>query len=555
MKLLIIDDETSARDIIKMMCDFPAFGFEQILEAGNGKAALDLIDTYKPELILTDMKMPEMDGVSLLNRLEGMQGNFRVVVISGYADYEYTRVAIKTKVVDYILKPIKKAELMAAIGKALRECHEHASAHHGEANAPLPRDPVQEILLGARKKDITRADMDQYLGDIGYLDEHAAFCLVLIKIINFDRIRKTVFSGYAELMLYSMEEAVTGFFSELDGAVHTLPFDKSNEFLVMIRSHRNDAGETKGRLAETAECLIGVLEGKFSLQCIAAFREEPVRKPHIHAAVKRMSQTLYQYNLLSGSGTVRCTKNMSYDELGKYSFADHSKELASALRNGDGKSMKGIISEIFDEIRRARVVCAGDLDLLCIELLRIAQNTLETYNLDVANVLRAKSELDDFQNHSGDMEGVREWMLSFADACIAGLSIARKDACSKVLQDILKYVDTYYYEKIDLELLSEKFYLSPGYISRLFKKELDENFIVYLNRIRMDKAAEMLRDSDSKLLNVSEMAGYADVSYFSRSFKKKFGVAPEEYRSNAEVQKSHVKSKNLHVSEPSKEVQ
>ncbi len=120
-KALIIDDIVLVRDAIRMLGQWELFGITMILEAGNAQEGLDIIYREKPELIITDMKMPVMDGTSLLKRLEEEQIKSKIIIISGFSDFKYTRLAIQSKVIDYILKPVDPQDLNNAIAAAMSE--------------------------------------------------------------------------------------------------------------------------------------------------------------------------------------------------------------------------------------------------------------------------------------------------------------------------------------------------------------------------------------------------------------------------------------------------
>jgi len=166
MKALIIDDEFTARGSIKLMVNFIELGFDTVLEADNGKTGLELIRQEKPDLILMDMKMPGMDGVGLLTVLERLEERFKIIVISGFSDFEYTKVAIRSKVIDYILKPIKKEELTAAINKALQEIQAEEMSGKTETTVSLAGRKLAET---ARK--FVEPDLEsfwQYLAEAGF---------------------------------------------------------------------------------------------------------------------------------------------------------------------------------------------------------------------------------------------------------------------------------------------------------------------------------------------------------------------------------------------------
>ena len=120
-KTVIIDDIVLVRDAIKLLGQWDLFGISQIFEAGNAQDGLDIILRENPDLIITDMKMPVMDGVQLLKKLDEEHIKSKVIIISGFSDFKYTRLAIQSKVIDYILKPIDPQDLNNALSAAITE--------------------------------------------------------------------------------------------------------------------------------------------------------------------------------------------------------------------------------------------------------------------------------------------------------------------------------------------------------------------------------------------------------------------------------------------------
>ncbi|MBW4079874.1 response regulator [Paenibacillus sp. S150] len=508
MRLLIIDDERSARETAKMLVDFEALGFQEILEAGNGEEALAIIHQRKPELIITDMKMPRLDGIGLLDVLNQMNERFKVIVISGYSDFEYTKIAIRSKVVDYLLKPIKQEELLAALKKGIEEMHSDPPGPHSEPPGMLPGISVHSSLLYGNS-DESSVIFENLVKD---MDRYA---LVLIKPVNFHEVELTRYNGIPDLLFYNMDNIIREEIGIHPDKVKIKPLNETRELIVSINVSAAGQGRNIDNLTASLEGIEGAIRSKTGLIClmIASLEHQS------HAATlefKRMRHVLKNSNLLAETKIYLASTGGRSREMGRYSFQKKEEGVLNSLKYGDEGPIKQAIESLFKEILQHGRVSIGELELLCIEFITMMNKGLSALGL----ALEGNEQVLEFIKYTGDTEQIKQWMLQLADSVTAKVFTLKKEIGGAAFSNILKYIDTYYYEKIDLELLSKKFFFSREYISKQFKKNTGENFVEYITRLRLEKAKELLQDDSLKLQNISGMTGFNDLSYFSKVFKK-----------------------------------
>lgn len=524
MKILLIDDEPSAREIIKLMVDFEGLGFDEILEADNGKGGLELIERKNPDLIITDMKMPIMDGVSLLSTLENMENKFKVIVISGFLDYEYTRVAIKSKVVDYILKPIKSEDLTAAIKKAMSEIQLETDIMGNDSH-----DVFDTRFKLGKRRSISKAELEEYLEYTNFKQELDEFSLLLIKAINFEAVRISVYNGHKELMLFSIEETINSFFTAWNANVTIIPIPENHEIFIALKLKKTEY--TQEKLKEGIKNLLDAISRNCSLVSIAVMFPRVESKEHILSAFRQMKHTLLYSNILSKETIFQSDKKLDrLNKIGRYGFFDKRDDFLFALKNCDEKKSEIIITKVFNEILDVGDVSISELDFIGVEYINILSDMFNSLEIDMEEFVGNDKDIIDFTIYSGKIDEFENWMKNFTKRSINYIMQVKKESCSDILGNMLKYIETYYYERINLDILSEKFFLSKSHISRIFKKELNENFVDYITKVRLKKAEKLLKDKSLKVQSISEMTGFSDVSYFSRSFKKLYKISPEEFR-------------------------
>jgi two-component system response regulator YesN len=532
MKILIVDDEYTARESIKMMLPLEKIQVDAILEADNGLNALDIIKNEKPDIIMMDMKMPEMDGVGLLNLLERQEGGFSIIIISGFTDFEYTRIAIRSKVVDYLLKPIKREELAAAFFKAMENS--------------IPRDRLDDMGKGITSvnsltKMIKRwiePDMEEYrkfLCGKGVYDRNGNYIFSILKLTNFEQIIHSSYGSYSVLLFYKLEEAVYSYFKDKFSEVYIKPQQETRELLVLL-----EYGEEEILLPEAQKDayldmlfsgLYKYVYQRFGLESFIAAKRESVNENGLLAAYKEIRHNLKLCNLI-GIHKVIMTSGIKVSDMALiHSITVKMNDLYTfSLNNCDMEEALRAIKCLMAGIREGGSISITELEFLCLEFVGMLATIMENAGVhDFIDTLDEKTAMELLQC-TCSLDATDAWMCKLTVNALKRMELNRKDAGGNLLADIIRFIDAYYAEKIDLELLSNKFHISREHISRLFKRDFGENFIEYITKVRLNKAVELLKGTNLKLQSISDQTGFSDVSYFSKVFKKQYGLPPADYR-------------------------
>jgi len=484
MKALIIDDEFTARGSIKLMVNFIELGFDTVLEADNGKTGLELIRQEKPDLILMDMKMPGMDGVGLLTVLERLEERFKIIVISGFSDFEYTKVAIRSKVIDYILKPIKKEELTAAINKALQEIQSEKMSGKNEITVSLAGKKLAESVRNFAEHDME--SFWQYLAETGFKHNNCNLTLAVIKITNFEHCIRSSFGSYSIILMYKLE-MVNEFFASRKRRTAVKTYLKAREAVVVLQQDPAGSGNCKETIAAWFRELADALKQKLGLECIISIKiVTKVRE--LQSTFKEVRRALKNCNLLENPKVLLLDEQRHFGNTLEHSFNVNEDNLAVAVKNGDIENAMNILSSLFSDIRMSGRVSISELELLCIGLVNILSSVLEAEGIEFDLSDELSQTASDFIKITSDIYASEDWMKKITSKAVQLVKSVKKNNCGRLLSDMLKYIDTYYYEQIDREMLSGKFHISKEHISRLFKNELGESFINYITGVRLKKS-------------------------------------------------------------------
>lgn len=508
MKLIIVDDEPAARGSIRMLANPETLGFTKIEEASDGQEALKKLEKTKFDVMITDMRMPGMDGIGLLNSIRNNEMP-TTIVVSAYHDFEYMRLAMHKHAVDYLLKPIKQAELVAALRKAACESGRQPGLSQSDRLSAL-----WWPISGYPKKEFFRAF------DAIPLDDGK--CLMLfIRCIGFKNVLKQKYGNSRELMYYHIEQSIADFFAKEGIRQDMAILSENAEILVLL----HDLGKVDSRFQKGIEAAISSQAG------VLSYCEHTLVKPdlpHIFSSYETLRSK-------TGKRAWDPLNGQLCFEYGKEVFSDNSHAIIRDAAENAAHHLD--IAALSKSIKEWEVIAFNGMkpSITALEGLASAYIKGLTEGLGKTGAMLADA-LEQFEGFPafcgwlGDKKTLISWMESIGKACIVhGFNVKRKK-CSHVMKAILDYVESNYTLDIGLDDLTKHFYLSREHISRMFKKETGENFISYLTRLRMKKAAGLICEAKLSMQMVAESIGFSDASYFSRSFKKYFGISPEDYR-------------------------
>lgn len=514
MRLLIVDDEPAIRGAIRRLANPESLGFTTVDEAGNGEEALVKLGANLYDVMITDMRMPGMDGIGLLNSIKS-ESLPRTIIVSAYPDFDYVRLAMHKHAVDYLLKPIKQADLLSALRSATRQSEKASSRNRRDL---YPR--LWWPLTGYPKKELgITLDTVSFGCETGQL--------VLVRLLGYRYVLRRRYGNCEELMLYHVEQAVTNYLNGLDVSFNIVALVESGEMLVCVcpdcsSSLKRLQGNLKFNLEFEA-----YLNSKTGILCCIEAKTTTLDKAGISEgyAALRMRTGLRYWN--PEAGVLGPTAEASDVKL--FIGGEWEKEIPASLGSYDLMRLSISIH------KWASAAMSGEIPLHIIEstatsFLDLTVSTMSEIGTTFSEVISGIEGPVSPVSWIADYNGFCEWMEAVGQACIRHLLNTKRKQCSSAMKEILQYVEENYGRNISLSDLTRHFHMSREHISRMFKKELGENFVIYVLRLRMHKAVELIGESKHTLQTVAEMTGFNDASYFSRTFKEHYGISPEDHR-------------------------
>lgn len=536
-KMMIVDDEYWIREGLSSTLDWQRYGFEPAAHAEDGDRGLELALELRPHLIFADVRMPGLDGIQMSERILQALPDTKIVIVSGYDDYAYTRQSILLGISDYLIKPVDAEQLQRLVEKLAAELKEQEERklqeieRRYELNQSRKRHDADVLsqLLAGRPEVMWRKENENLLRWFQYDRYQAA----MVRIENLRHAAREYYSGDEEAVYFVLENIA----GEL-ALPNTLFFqrnDEKREFVVLYGSGGTDP-EAEGKEALSAWCerLVIVISSFRKLAINIGIGGICLSVDELSRSFQEASQAL-GWIAFQDTFRIRCSgeKNESQQLPLLAQLEDRFLELLERLQP---KRMEDFLQLAFEQIRRERTLPRNVLYAFLLQLLRLTERTLSAA-LPESPPLLPGSDLAATLRRLESLEDIERW---FTGNVLFQLDVVRKQklpAAKEIMPLIRDYVEANFFsDDISLDRLSKKFFMSPYQISRLFKAEFGENLQSFLLRIRLEKAKQFLETSSLPVHDIAELVGYQDVKYFFRIFKKWTGITPAEYRKKLHLQ-------------------
>lgn len=508
MKLLIVDDETIIRDGIKAIISRMQSINLEIYEADNGKTALEIVRNDCPDIILLDIRMPYMDGLEFMQRYAETNQHGKVIILSGYGDFEYTREAIRFGAVDYLLKPVKRENLCSTLEKAAQEIIQsknEVEEQHAAMQSYIISEKLYRLILDRRKnaKPLAQLLKDHNLSFRG------------------DRYR-VLYAHIEKETAVQTNDPVGILLAELKRAFSTMLCAEltTNEAFAII----DDAVFPRPALQRQTEALLQKLTG-MGMRVVFGIGESvnldtaPVRSAYTKAQRASLERFLYPRQTC-----------FFYEEIQKAAIPWLSEKDYASLRyrmqQQDKEGIRQAVLRLFQRFSGEGYSVYSFVECLGASLLEVIPQ-----NKDNLQQPLNFATLSLFWDTVTQCETLDDIAAIYAETLSEFYPAQNQDALhNKTIQLAKKYIDNHYREDLTLAKVAEHVGMSAAYFSVLFKKENHCGLVEYINDIRIEHAAALLKDPQCRIYEVAIRVGFTDDKYFSRVFKKKMGVSPSEYR-------------------------
>ncbi|MBD5395754.1 MAG: response regulator [Lachnospiraceae bacterium] len=517
MKVLIVDDEIHVFKSIQILVNLDNYGITEMFYAQNGVRALEILWAENPEIIITDMQMPEMNGVEFIQKVREEGFDSQIIAISGHDDFEYVRAVVVASGVDYILKPVSRKGINTALQKATDMIKQKNELGKTAEEVEQERRNQLCARLGLWFNG-TEEGSEQLNNEMEKLFlEEKSYTAIAILLKNTEEILQDVFNNDQNVYNRKLSSLIADIYGSDE--CYVFPVETYLKFLVVeeketaIYSEQSKIWENRvsKRIKEQLldECLIS------RLPLPKTFADYP-------KIFDRLKSNLQRRILIWKDGkTAVADSNATIDKVSFYEGKINGMGylLKTAVKNKDLAAVDHILSEFCEEMEKKNVYSLYELQIYTSEI-----------NLILKKILAESFDIDTFRlpTVSAWIYDLKIWEDKVKNA------FYEMTACrfEKVLNiaSVREYVNENYTKEISLTFLSMEFCQSLQYMSKIYKKKYGETIGETIKRKRIEKAEEYLLHSNLNIGEIAHLVGYEDANYFGKVFRSVKGVNPQSMR-------------------------
>jgi len=532
-KVLIADDEYWTREKLRQMIHWQDYALEFLEPAIDGEDALAKIESERPDILITDINMPFISGTELIKIVREKYPEIISFVISGYDDFEYVREALTGGAVNYLLKPVSKIDLVNALSKSLEIISQRQKHQSEQQDTRMRLLKASSLLLDREFSYFLREKEAAFTPNISLNTslDIAGNSVMLVKIHDLREI-KAAYNYDLNLYSYNTKQQIRSWFEGAEVMVFNNT-SRTNEFLIFSNIEFSQIDQIAKKmlkgLQEYSGSVITIIinEHSFSVDNIRDVYKQTIRLLEFRPFSKE-SLILTTRDNRQGKGETEKAERFGAEQsgsLGRLIEGGHKSAIISwieqylNLDNEDGSL------SFFEEKQATQSVIQYLYQRLCPVP-------------DPQSMLKMEDQIEAADSYIDmiDKEALSELFRGIVDSMLEEKTEQTDISAQDAVEKAIAYVNEHYCEKITLTGIAQMVGVSSSYFSTMFSRLTGENLIAYITRLRIEKAAELIRSGSFNLTETAFMVGYEDYAYFSRIFRKAMGVSPRDYASNQETE-------------------
>jgi len=521
-RTVIIDDDPNLLEGMRYAIPWHEFDMEWVGEGMDGKQGLKLITRMNPDIVICDIDMPIMNGLEMIEHLRRNNYLGKIIILSGYSDFEYARKALRLAVQDYLSKPIAIDSLKQVLSRITHELkqehHDQMELEKTETERRLTVDYTMNewlkmLCLDDSNEQIMGLDLIQK--KIGQWSSRAHLVIAL----EFGNLEEWVARHYSDdglqTLVGKLREIIQRTLTVMDGEYDFVAIN-SHQYAILLHLDSGTADEKhRDRVRSTASAIQSrvrnLLQLKMSIGLGNVRRDWRSIYESFEAAFRELAQ-----------GAAQTTDSPSQGQLRSIRFYH---QIAHAIRNSHEGRIMSLIGEHMDNMGQSRYIPVKEVSHFKEELLAIISYTL--YDIGVE---RNEMQIPQLPKPDQDLfysrMNVQDWLTEVVRSIMDLMNVNDNPRHRKIVEMIKSHTDKHYMEDLTLGYMAEQVQVSKNYLGQIFKSIVGETYNSYLTRVRMEKAKEMLMEGNLYIYEVAEKVGYNSISYFSTQFKKYTGQNP-----------------------------
>ncbi len=535
LKVIIIDDEPLVRVGLRSMIPWQELDYEICGEAPNGRLGLDLILKHQPDIVITDIKMPVLDGLEMMRLALKAERPAKFIILSSYDEFQLVKQAMKQGAEEYLIKLDLEREMLIATLAAVREkiLAERGRSDQEErfekglrGNLDLLREAFFKRLI--TKPTLSRAEAGEQAAYLGIeLDELLACALVRINLHNPAALEK-----YDSDELQVLEAAIHNTINEIVNDIfkgYTFVWNPG-EFIVICSGAAGLTPEAfLKKAAGMGERLVQMIKQYFNIASSVGL-SNPHREYGELAQAYFESCRAAQQSYYSGAAAVLCFADLppSDADQAPIDLAELKTALPKAIELLDLERIGAAFQMVFDLLNQPRLAREQAYDL-CFQIAYLVSGALNVGEAELREIIGYRNSLYESILALNTLAELSGWLTGLERRLCRFISQADDQKNHRLVAKAKRYILEHYREEISLNEVAAAISISPGYLSTVFRQNTGICFTDYVTEAKIGQAKKWLRESDYKIYEISAMLGYQNAYYFSKVFKKVTGMTPSEF--------------------------
>lgn len=525
IKLLIADDEENIRKGIRNNVDWEDNGIVVCGEAEDGDEALRLIHETNPDIIVIDIKMPGTSGLDVIEALYSVNHPAKSIIISGYDDFSFAQKALKLGALDYLLKPCRSRDILESVLKIKTEIELERTRKdvfdrfksQFNANLPMLKEKILTNILDNRVV-INKQLLNTFqLFRIKLLPD--AIVVLVIKIIEFTAYCKNHSCKDTELLLLSIKSIISETL-QTDFRCETLEYD--NNIVVIINMEKDELC----RLIQLCEIIKSNIKESLGFPISIGIGRACSNLESVSNSYYEALKSAELSFIMGPEVTIQYDKIKEIDKDNTVYPLNEEKNIMNAIGAGKIEDLRKRLDEYISLLLEYN--STEYIQKSCLALILSLYHLCLEKNIIPEDIFGCSfSSLDEIL-HYDTLDKIKDKLLDIIIKLTEAINAFKTS--NKSISLALKFIEENYEKNLTLETIAQKVFVNPKYLSTLFKQVVGENFVDYIQRIRIEKACEMLKDVRLKIYEIAYKVGYTDDKYFCQVFKRIKGLTPGQYR-------------------------
>ncbi len=536
LKVFIVDDDSISRMNIKSLISWEKHGYEICGEAANGASAIQMLEEVCPAIIITDMNMPVMNGVELIEYVYRKHPNIKIIALSGYDDFEYVRQSMRKGAIDYILKHrLNQEVLLKTLENAKEIIYKEMdittlsntfNEQNNESLMILRRNFFKKLVQGTVTD---RKEIEKMLYELKINIDTKNLALAVAEIDDYHILTNKIATSDMDRIIMSFEDISNEILRDTCRGVVVHIDEGRFLYVFSLGTMRSDALINRC-LTDTIERIKNSIKRYLNITACFSISDSfndicGLSRYHL------LTQNALQQKFYNGKNKIIKDSSSHKSQTSVILSLDirEEKAITSAIKSGDRTSLGKALADIFNRLTATRAG-SKSIRMICAELIDIINRVCREFGINMGLIYSDEEIPYDEMKKMDTVEDVRQWIYDTFDMLMEimerlKLNLNYSDTTKMAIEFIYKH----YSKGISLSDAAERIGVNSSYLSRIFKKECSMGFVEYLNMVRINQAKHLMQGGHIKLKDIVQRVGFNNYTYFFKVFKEIENMTPSEY--------------------------